>query len=72
MTVGEYIRTKREVAGVTIAEVARACDVTTQAVYHWENITGGRKPSARKLYALAQVIDLKPSEVVELVKLAAS
>lgn len=35
-------RTVREEAGLTQAEVGRACGVTSQAVHRWES--GGRQP----------------------------
>lgn len=38
-------------AGKTVAEVARACGVTVQAVYQWES--GETRPTATNLVRLA-------------------
>lgn len=52
-TLGDRLRTFRERAGLTQAEVAAVLDITSQAYSHYE--TGRRSPSADNFYKIAQL-----------------
>ena len=52
-TLGDRLRTFRERAGLTQADVASALDLTSQAYSHYE--TGRRAPSADNFYKIAQL-----------------
>lgn len=52
-TLGDRLRTFRERAGLTQAEVAAVLDITSQAYSHYE--TGIRSPSADNFYKISQL-----------------
>ena len=51
----ENLRELREAAGLTIPEVAAACDVSRRTVYRWESLESG--VDLRSLAKLAELYD---------------
>lgn len=55
-TVGDRIHQAMEARGVTVSELAVACDVTRFAVHHW--LRDRSEPYARNLVAAAKALDV--------------
>ena len=62
MTLGEKIKNLRQSRNMTQQDVARALDITRQAVARWEN--GLNMPSAEKIIELAGLFEVPVSELV--------
>src|SRR2546425_1199870 len=62
-TVGSIIRERREQLGMSGAALARALEVTGQAVWNWEN-QPNRAPSRDLLTRLASVLQLKVGDLL--------
>lgn len=52
MSIGNRIRAARQARGLTVAQLARACEVTENAVRLWER--GEREPMFRSVEAVAR------------------
>ncbi len=59
---GNFVCTLREKKGLTQADVASALGVTPAAVSKWEN--GSSKPRVEVLFRLAELLGVKPEELV--------
>lgn len=59
---GNFVCMLREKKGLTQAEVARRLGVTPAAVSKWEN--GSSKPRVEVLFQLAEILDVKPEELM--------
>jgi SOS-response transcriptional repressor LexA len=63
MGINERIRERREAAGLTQDDVAKALGVTRSAVAQWE-ATGGTAPRGKRLKALAAILQTTPEFIV--------
>lgn len=59
---GDRLRLMRKVRRFTIAEVAKRCDMTSGSIVGFEN---GRIPRADVLFALADLLEVDPRELLE-------
>ena len=63
MDIGSRIRSARETAGMDRNELARACNISYQAVQQWE--TGKTKPSAKAMLKIARATNSSPDWLIE-------
>ncbi len=61
LTLGEYLRTRREALGITQEQLATEIGVTQQAVDGWER--GRYRPATSRLYALANALGVYVAEL---------
>lgn len=64
MLLGKFIRLRRKELGYSAEQVAEHCGVNPSTVYRWENGDTTKIPSSQ-LKALAQILRVKPSELVD-------
>ena len=62
MTLGERIRTYRQMQGLSQDELAEKLNVSRQAVSRWEN--GSSDPSTSNLIALAKIYNTTVEEIL--------
>jgi len=56
MQIGERIRLIRMLRGYSLRDLAAKCDVSYQAIYHWES--GIRSPRAAKLRTVCDALEV--------------
>jgi len=56
--IGQQLRLRRKMMGMSQAEVAKRCGITFQQIQKYEN--GASSLSARRLYELSQVLKVSP------------
>ncbi|MCT8972862.1 helix-turn-helix domain-containing protein [Microbaculum marinisediminis] len=61
-TTADRVKSAREAAGLSTAQVARRLGVTTRTLASWEN--GRSAPRANRLFMLAGVLDVTPTWLI--------